>query len=48
MHVYTNYYKKYFYFFSLSYRRMNGKKINFNNKNIKIATFTMKIKKYLI
>ena len=27
---------------------MNGKNINFNNKNIKKATFTIKTKKYLI
>ena len=45
MHVYPNYYKKIFYFFSLSYIRMNGKNINFNNKKIKKSTFTIKTKK---
>ena len=48
MHVYRNYYKKIFYFFSLPYIRMNGKSINFDNKNIKKATSTIKTKKYLI
>ena len=45
MHVYSNYYKKIFYFFSLPYIRMS---INFDNKNIKKATSTIKTKKYLI
>ena len=27
---------------------MNGKNINFDNKNVKKATFTIKTKKYLI
>ena len=40
--------KKNLTFFSLLYRRMNGKSINFDNKNIKKATFTIKTKKYLI
>ena len=45
--MYTyNYYKKFFTF--LSYIRMNGKNINFNNKNIKKVTFTIGTKKYLI
>ena len=34
--------------FSLLYIRMNRKSINFENKNIKKATFTIKTKKYLI
>ena len=38
--MYThNYYEKIFYFFSLLYIRMNGKSINFNNKNIKKSDF---------
>ena len=48
MHAYPNYYLKTFYFFSLLYIKMNGKNINFNNKNIKNVTFTIKTKKYLI
>ena len=40
--------KKFFYFFSLLYIRMNGKNINFDNKNIKKVTSTIKTKKYLI
>ena len=43
-----NYYTKILYFFSLLYIRMNGKSINFNDKNIKKATFIIKTKKYLI
>ena len=39
MHVYPN------YFFSLLYIRMNGKSINFNNKNIKKSDFYNKNKK---
>ena len=39
---------KIFYFFSLLYVRMNGKSINFDNRSIKKATFTIKTKKYLI
>ena len=47
--MYThNYYKKFFTFFSLLYIRMNKKNINFDNKNMKKATFTTKAKKYLI
>ena len=38
MHVYPNCYKKN-YFFSLLHIRMNGKSINFNNKNIKKSDF---------
>ena len=45
MHVYPNYYKKIFYSFSLSYIRMNGKNINFNNENIKKSNFYNKNKK---
>ena len=48
MHAYPNYYLKTFYFFSLLYIKMNGKNINFNNKNIKKATSTIKTEKYLI
>ena len=35
-------------FFFLLYRRMNEKNINFDNKNIKKATFKIKTKQYLI
>ena len=46
--MYThNYYKKMFtfFFFFLLYIRINGKKINFGNKNIKKSDFYNKIKK---
>ena len=44
--MYTyNYYKILFIFFSLRYVRMNGNRINFNNKNIKKSDFTIKTKK---
>ena len=46
--MYTKIFIKNFYFFSLLYIRMNRKSINFENKNIKKATFTIKTKKYLI
>ena len=36
---------KIFYFFSLQYIRMNGKSINFDNKNIKKSGFYNKNKK---
>ena len=45
MHVYPNYYKKFFYFFSLPFIRMNGMSINFDNKNIKKGNFYNKNKK---
>ena len=45
MHVYRNYYKKVFYFFSLLYIRMNGNSINFDNKNIEKSDFYNKNKK---
>ena len=45
MHVYPNYYKKFFYFFSLPFKRMNGMSINFDNKNIKKGNFYNKNKK---
>ena len=45
MRVYHNYYKKNVYFFSLLYIRMNGKNINFDNKNIKKSDFYNKNKK---
>ena len=48
MHVYPNYYKKKFYFFSLQIIRMSGNNINFDDKKIKKVTFTTKTKKYLI
>ena len=38
-------YTQIFYFFSLLYIRMNGKNINFNNKNIKKSDFYNKNKK---
>ena len=44
MHVYRNYYKKNFYFFSLLYIRMNGNSINFDNKNIEKSDFYNKNK----
>ena len=48
MLVYPNYYI-FFLLFPLLYIRMNGKSINFDNNNIKKATFTKKkTKKYLI
>ena len=37
--------KKILLFFSLMYIRMNGKNINFDNKNIKISDFYNKNKK---
>ena len=44
--MYTyNYHKKFFTFFSLLYIRMNGKNINFDNKNIKKSDFYNKNKK---
>ena len=44
--MYTyNYYKILFIFFSLRYVRMNGNRINFNNKNIEKSDFTIKTKK---
>ena len=45
MHVYPNYYKKMFYFFSLLYIRMNRNRINFDNKNIEKSDFYNKNKK---
>ena len=45
MYVYPNYYKNFFYFFSLPYIRMNGKSINFDNKNIKQSNLYNKNKK---
>ena len=39
MHVYPNYYKKFFYFFSLQSIRMSGNNINFGNKKIKKSDF---------
>ena len=39
MHVYPNYYKKFFYFFSLQSIRMSGNNINFGNKRIKKSDF---------
>ena len=45
MYVYPNYYKKFFYFFSLPYIRMNRKSINFDNKNIKQSNLYNKNKK---
>ena len=39
MHVYPNYYKKFFYFFSLQSIRMSGNNINFDNKKIKKSDF---------
>ena len=44
MHVYNNYYKKYFTFFLL-YIRLNEKNINFNDKKIKKSDFYKKSKK---
>ena len=41
MHVYPNYYKN---FFLLLYIRMNGKNMNFDHKNIKKVTSTIKTK----
>ena len=43
MLVYPNYYI-FFLLFPLLYIRMNGKSINFDNNNIKKATFTKKKK----
>ena len=44
--MYTyNYYKILFIFFSLRYVRMNGNRINFNNKNIEKSDFYNKNKK---
>ena len=48
MHVYPNYYKKFFYFFSSHNIRMSRSSINFNDKKVKIVTFTIKTRKYLI
>ena len=45
MHVYPNYYKKKFYFFSLLYIRTNGKSINFNDKKTQKSDFYNKNKK---
>ena len=39
MHVYPNYYKKFFYFFSLQSIRMSGNNITFDNKKIKKSDF---------
>ena len=46
--MYTQIITKKFYFFSLLYIRMNGKKINFDNKNIKKSDFYNKNKKIFI
>ena len=46
--MYTQIITKNFYFFSLLYIRMNGKKINFDNKNIKKSDFYNKNKKIFI
>ena len=43
--MYTQIIIKKFYFFSLLYIRMNGKNINFDNKNIKKSDFHNKNKK---
>ena len=43
--MYTQIIIKNFYFFSLLYIRMNGKNINFDNKNIKKSDFYNKNKK---
>ena len=43
--MYTQIIIKKFYFFSLLYIRMNGKSINFDNKNIKKSDFYNKNKK---
>ena len=44
--MYTyNYYKILFIFLSLQYVRMNGNRINFNNKNIEKSDFYNKNKK---
>ena len=44
--MYTyNYYKILFIFFSLRYVRMNGNRINFNNKNIEKSDFYNENKK---
>ena len=43
--MYTQIIIKIFYFFSLLYIRMNGKSINFDNKNIKKSDFYNKNKK---
>ena len=48
MHVYPNYYKDFFNFFSLLSIRMSTSSINFNDKKIKKVTFIIKTKKYLI
>ena len=47
MHVYPDYYKKIFYFFSLQSISASGNSIIFDDKNLKKGTFT-KTKKYLI
>ena len=39
MHVYANYYKKIFTFFSSQSIRMSGNSINFDDKKIKINDF---------
>ena len=46
--MYTQIITKNFYFFSLLYIRMKGKKINFDNKNIKKSDFYNKNKKIFI
>ena len=43
--MYSQYYYKFFYFFSLPHIKMNGKSINFDNKNIKKRNFFNKNKK---
>ena len=48
MHVYPNYYKNIFYFFSSLSIRMSGNSIHFDDKNIKKVTSTTKTKKYLL
>ena len=45
MHVYPNYYKFFFYFFSLQSIRISRNSINFDNKKIKKSNFYNKNKK---
>ena len=46
MHVYPNYYNFFFTLFFTVYKN-EQENINFDNKNIKKATSTIKTKKYL-
>ena len=45
--MYTQIIIKRFYFFSLLYIRLNGKNINFHNKNIKKKRLLQLKKKYI-